>query len=482
MIYLRDALSWFINSDMPIIALLLIPLIWIIKKYLDRVADNATTGQLFKSVLAVFLFCAFSILAIVMFGNPNGTVGIWLACKFTKSNEKPIIIAIHPNDSFGVDQSRGLRRALQSDLDRIKIVELSAPYEDMKNNDVQGLVARLKNHVCKDNVVAVIGPSVTECTDSILSAIEDHNKNIPVFLGTAAPRELIGFGSRKLPLFRISSGVDERALEFASIAQSLAESNTPMLFLFESNRESEGKTYGEYLFQAIQNHIPNWKHLAGSNLVRSKEFRPKRISEEYERLNLKVELMKEQVVLLLGTGSDFRAVVESFYSIENTDEIKAKLGSWMNGWVFRQLAKSEKNYRWNLLFEITDVDWSRPIANIDIEKKTEFMYEFKELTPENRDAALFFDSASLAIQAYDQALEQSRRSDGTLPPIDDQAREKMTYWLKNTEINGVFGKIRFNDDGQNSSVTELTYCTLDVDSKRWIRIKNPQAFLSNQQP
>lgn len=366
------------------------------------------------------------------------------------TRKKPKIIGVYPGDAFGPLRSQGLH-AFVDDFPEVKVVDLeSATIADMKTNDVDGLVAELSSMLKNDNVLGVVGPPITECTRTIVEAIAASEKSVPVILESAGARSAIGweeFGDR-VPIFRISSGVDRRASEIAWLIEDLVLKNRVVRLLIEQHPGAGQRTYGEHLYEEIKRCIDAWTDYVNRGLIDATYFRTDDIASEMASIESLAQ--SGAVILLLGLGHHYRSIADAVYRTdEKAPGARSPLVSWMVAYSIDAPFREDGNYHNELLYEITDLNIIDAGPKPELYRK--FQTEFGAPTPAVRDQAFSFDAGYCLLEAYHSVVERSfPRRPGYYPKLDENALRRVVETLRSELYRGITGDIRFGQSGQNN--------------------------------
>lgn len=382
----------------------------------------------------------------------------------------PVVLGIYPNELFGDDQRVGVTSALSgSDID---VIHLTDTLDAMKGRDTPELIAALEENLKKRNVIAIVGPSITELTPQVLDTVKESGRKPAIILTTAAPRRVIGWDDRDLPLFRVGSGVDERAKQFAHLARNTIESGTELVVFYESVPMSSEKTYGEEFFDGIKRQLPEWNTWTREGRVHDIQYLRGQIMQSISREEQRQHFYEKKMIVVVGLSMDYVELVVNLYRAD-VEPTAALLGGW-NTSQNLQLLGRELDLQHTMLFEMTDVVASPAEVRSRYDARR-FERDFGELDPAKRQAAVAYDSALVIAQAAKIAREQA---DGA--PIDSDDIVKL---LKDRTFMGITGEIEFGDDGQNAgnaggrSLYNLTY---DPTSEEWSPIERFDTMLARE--
>jgi hypothetical protein len=388
----------------------------------------------------------------------------------------PIIVGVYPSDAFGPLHRDGLHAGLAPYANQLRVVDLEASYADMKADNAPQLLVQLRNLLTRENVVAVIGPPVTEFTRSVVKEVERSGLPVPIFVTSATSRAAAGWDEARVPLFRINSGVDERALEFVDLARAAVRENVPLVFLVETGLNSEERTYGQILFEAIARQIPEWKDWVDAGRVTRKPYERGSIVTEVARLDPDTYLSRRQLIMLLGVGRDYRAFVESYYKADSVPR-QTVVGGWMNAYdaepAYRQAA-----FQWQRMFELTDSEVD-PSQSDDAARRR-FENEFGASSPAKRDQAFSFDAGAFVAETLREAVGDASATAEL--HVTEKFLRSFAQALKDHHAHGVTGDIRFGASGQNQGAADdallLSYVQFLGPDAGWRRLGGPQDIVA----
>jgi len=147
--------------------------------------------------------------------------------------KEPSVVAIYSRGDFGELHLKGLLGILHES--GLHVVELGVPSKTLKEPGLdedafsKAVDEPLRRALMTNEVVAVVGPCHTNAVPRVLGIVQAVNPGIPVFIESPISREALGVSpeSRQLsnlgPVYRISSGVEERALELKNKLQHYGE-------------------------------------------------------------------------------------------------------------------------------------------------------------------------------------------------------------------------------------------------------------------
>jgi hypothetical protein len=344
----------------------------------------------------------------------------------------PVVLGIFPSDSFGIDQSDGLKAAFR-DTPAIEVRDLVAPIDAMKRRDAPELIEGLKANLADRNVIAIVGPSITEFTPEVLKVIEESGRNPAIILMTAGAREDLGWNESPLPIFRVGSGVDERAEQFARLAQNAIASGVDIVLMVESVPNSNDPSYGELFFSKITDRLPRWAQWYDQGRVRSINYRRGAIMDSVSLPRLRRIFDQKKMVIVVGLSADYRTLVENLYRAQDPPRA-ALLGGWNNSHDL-QLLSERTELQFDRLFDMTDV-YRSPADVRGLPDSRRFEDEFGALSPNVRNVAVTFDSGLVIKQAVSQI-------EGEI------TAERLVEVLRGQRFNGITGEVSFVAEGPN---------------------------------
>lgn len=394
----------------------------------------------------------------------------------TSNSGRPVVIGIYPEGGFGTLHKQGLHAALERNADVLDIVDLTATYEAMKTNQASHIAEQLRKLITTRNVVAIVGPPVTEFTETVIRTVYLTGRRPPVFITSAAPRGPIGWNRYDVPLYRINSGIDERAEEFASFATLAVQRGVRLVFLVETGANAEDKIYGSLVLHEIVRRLPDWNDWVESgDKITLIKFRRGKAGEELADREDAV-LDETKVIMLLGVGDDYADVVQEYFKASDPRR-RAVFGGWMNAYRVESLYRKGR-YQWPMLLELTDIQMDRIAGNAEA---SAFESRFGRISPANRDRAFSFDAGSVVASVFARTLAE-KPADAQNTRIDDQFHAAMVTRLSTLQIRGITGPIKFNRVGQNVGLLQtqsrrLTYTIFDGATMRWRPLSGPEELL-----
>lgn len=382
----------------------------------------------------------------------------------------PVVIGIYPTDSFGPSHKRGLHLALESQAPGTSLIDLEAPLDAMKRRNAPQIIAALKAALRDRNVVAVVGPSVTEFAPQAIAAITESGRRPALLLTTAGPRRAIGWEDSDLPIFRVGSGVDERARQFATLATEAIEQGRNLVFLVERTANDAGETFGELFFHAISQFLPRWAEWVDGGRISRVNYERGRAVDSLRELEQADIFDRENIVVVLGIGGDYAAIANAFFAAD-APRRRAVMGGWMTAHAVVP-PFSDRPLQFDRLFDISDV-WAAPDDRAGDAALRIFRREYGELTPARRDEAVTYDSG-LVIAAAIAAT-------GPQP-----TPEQIVDYLHDRTFRGIAGDIRFGANGQNEGPVggngALNIVRYDPASRRWTRLSSISVSIQETGP
>jgi hypothetical protein len=382
------------------------------------------------------------------------------------TDHKPTLVGIYPEDQFGIAQRNALQFIEQLHPSDVDVVHLQLPLERMKQGQIRPILRDLHHLLRTRNVLAVIGPSVSEVVAPVLTLIDTVAPEVPTFLLSAIASETF-LGRHKMPLFRLSSGIDARAEEFAAFVDEADRKGAKVRFLVERNAgPTEPEAYGEQLLRRVVGALGDsrWRKLLREQVVTMTDFPQGDVAASFPELEQSIG--SADVVILFGVGGDLKEVLERFYRIDASGVApKARIVGWMNAWAFPQLAKRGA-YHWQLIFEVTDAPLSSD-GQLLGEIQREFASKFS-VGPHTRDEIYAFDSGYAPLQAYLSAAKGfPAPENGQYYRVHGAIRSKIAQSLGANPFNLVSGRVVLANGG--NARERLIYTRFDPRIGTWVR-------------
>ena len=350
--------------------------------------------------------------------------------------DKAIVLGIYPNESFGIQQSNGLKASLEG-FPALMVQDLEAPISAMKGREAPKVIEDLQAFLEDRNVVAIIGPSITEFTPEVLNVIEESGQRPAIVLTTAGSRADLGWNDSNLPIFRVGSGVDERAAQFKVLAERAISQDIGITFMIETNPDSDAKTYGELFFDRVSEVLGEAKleSWLSDGRVSTRTFIRGSINDAFSTPEQQAVLEEDRLIVIMGLSGDFRDLASNQFRSDQPAR-KAILASWNNS--HQVLAASEMTaLQTNRLIDMTDVFEAAQYNGDKPVELTQFEGLFGPISPRWRLEAVAFDSGVIVKQAASE-IEGEITADA------------LVAVLRSRSFNGVTGRIFFNSTGQNT--------------------------------
>ena len=350
--------------------------------------------------------------------------------------DKAIVLGIYPNESFGIQQSNGLKASLEG-FPALMVQDLEAPISAMKGREAPKVIEDLQAFLDERNVVAIIGPSITEFTPQVLNVIEESGQLPAIVLTTAGSRADLGWNDSNLPIFRVGSGVDERAAQFKVLAERAISQGIGITFMIETNPDSDAKTYGELFFDRVtevvgEDKLASW---SSDGRVNTRNFIRGSINDAFSTPEQQAILDENRLIVIMGLSGDFRDLASGQFR-EDQPVRKAILASWNNSHQVQAVSEMTALQTGRLIdmtdvFEAADYNGDKPV------ELTQFEGLFGPISPRWRLEAVAFDSGVIVKQAASE-IEGEITADA------------LVAVLRSRSFNGVTGRIFFNSTGQNT--------------------------------
>jgi ABC-type branched-subunit amino acid transport system substrate-binding protein len=351
-------------------------------------------------------------------------------------SDKAIVLGIYPNESFGIQQSNGLKASLDG-VPALMVQDLDAPLSAMKTRDAPKVIEDLQTFLSQRNVVAIVGPSITEFTPQVLDVIEESGQRPAIILTTAGSRADLGWKDSDLPIFRVGSGVDERAAQFKLLAERAISQGIGVTFLIETNPESEAKTYGELFFDRVSEELGEAR-LEGwlsDGRVNTRTFIRGSINDAFSTPQQQAILDQNRLIVIMGLSGDFKDLASGRFRADQPAR-KAILASWNNSHQVQAVSEMT-SLQTDRLIDMTDVFESADYNGDKPVEIAQFESLFGPISPRWRLEAVAFDSGVIVKQAASE-IEGEITADA------------LVAVLRSRSFNGVTGRIFFNSTGQNT--------------------------------
>lgn len=411
---------------------------------------------------ALVVFIA-GMLALQLGGGFGGSSSARLA---GVPEDKAIVLGIYPNESFGIQQSNGLKASLDG-FPALMVQDLDAPIDAMKGRDAPKVIDDLRAFLAERNVVAVIGPSITEFTPEVLKVIEESGQRPAIVLTTAGSRADLGWKDSDLPIFRVGSGVDERAAQFKVLAERAISQGIGITFMIET-AQTDAKTYGELFFARVseelgQERLDTWK---SQGRVATQEFTRGAINDVFATPEGQAMLDENRLIVIMGLSGDFKDLASGQFRADQPAR-KALLASWNNSHQVQALTEMTQ-LQTGRLIDMTDVFESASWTGEKPEEIVQFESLFGTISPRWRLEAVAFDSGVIVKQAASE-IEGEITADA------------LVAVLRSRSFNGVTGRIFFNSTGQNTGdaggLQRFYNVSYDPSSNGWREVGNLGALM-----
>ncbi|WP_343307973.1 hypothetical protein AAHN97_12530 [Chitinophaga niabensis] len=441
----------------------------IVKEQIDK-KHKQYILQVTVVIIFIVLFFLTAILLLFKWPGQKETSSIFKSVRFTK--EVPKVVGIYPKDTFGPDQKKGLHAGLRNADLAFKVIDLDfLSTSQMKTGDIQPLLDTLQQLIRSENVIAIVGPSVTECTDDILELMLQLKSKIPIFITSAASQDFLKWKkfSNNVHLFRTGSGIDQRA---DLIANFLKETDITRnsLFLIEDNKEH--KTFGRMYYEQLVNRSDILSNAIAYRHIDTFYYNLEDFPRMYKYLNK--EISKYECIFILGVGECFTRIIDSFYVPFRYKGKLPKIGGWMNAYSLNnRLGKPETQLYNNKIFEITDINLHRAL-NYDVspDKHIRNFEKFigHRLNPGARDIGIAYDAAICISETY-QAISDSLERKGTddFLKLDNKTLNIFAALMKSIPFEGVLSKVRFTNEGINENIS-MDCAYYDSTVNQWQRM------------
>ena len=382
--------------------------------------------------------------------------------------KSPKIIGIYPKDIFGVNQKEGLVAAQNDYNNGIDLIHLDfLSYTELKSGRIEKLEDTLDYLLEHENILAIVGPPITESVDEVLNLLFDKNTKIPIFNTSAASKQYLNWPRliQKLNLFRIGTGTDDRAKSMADFLKKHSSGIKKTLILLETNPDGE-PTYGETFLHELNLASPEFVNYTSSGEI---------VVEEYSRTDMQTlnDAFRDNykhfnAVFLFGVGTPYRWIIDNFYRGAISPDSLPKFGGYMFGYALNdELESNASNIVNNRVFEITDLDLLATAGLGPSTTQRVFTRGFGELHPGLRDEASYFDVGICINEAYNQLLSRIETPQlSSYPSFTGDAVSELVKILKSTTYDGVSGPINFDKNGQNTR-TILRTAVFDSERNEW---------------
>lgn len=383
--------------------------------------------------------------------------------------DKAIVLGIYPNESFGIQQSNGLKASLEG-FPALMVQDLEAPIDAMKGREAPEVINDLRAFLEERNVVAIIGPSITEFTPQVLEVIKESGQRPAIVLTTAGSRVDLGWHDSDLPIFRVGSGVDERAAQFKVLAERAIAQGIGITFMVETveGSDEDTQTYGELFFKRVSEELgdtrlANWQ---ADGRVETRNFTRGAINDAFSTPEGQAILDQNRLIVIMGLSGDFKDLASNQFRADQPAR-KAILASWNNSHHVQALTEMTA-LQTNRLIDMTDVFESAGFTGEKPEEIAQFESLFGPISPRWRLEAVAFDSGVIVKQAASE-IE------------GDITADALVAILRSRSFNGVTGRIFFNSTGQNTGdaggLQRFYNVSYDPSSEAWREVGNLGALM-----
>jgi hypothetical protein len=390
------------------------------------------------------------------------------------TTKQPLLVGIYPSDAFGIAQSNALHKVAALYAGQVRVIDLQVSLNNMKQGSIDTILRDLRVLLRTENVLAVVGPSVTEAVIPVLDTVFAADPTVPTFLLSAASADTYAGRATRQPIFRLSAGIDTRAREFSDFVRMAQEQGTRVHFVVEkSSGSTGGPSYGEQLLVKVSKEFtPDvWTRFQSRNHVGTTTYTQGNVEEAFDELERAVAT--DQVIVLFGLGGDMKKIVERFYAVRAGERPPAaRVVGWMNAWALSRLARNGA-YHWPLVYEVTDAYFGSD-GQVPSEVTRAFTSTFT-LGPQSRDEIFAFDSGYAPLQAYLRTAEKfGKLEPETYYRLDGPFRQAVTAQLKTTPFELVSGTLDLSKRG--SATGQLVYTQYDSTSGRWVSADIDEIF------
>jgi len=388
--------------------------------------------------------------------------------------ELPRVVIIQPSTEFGTLHLQAVRYALEPVAPgAAHIQDCDAPLAELKVGRADVCIEKLKSWLKNEDVVAVVAPAVTEATRAVIKAVDESGLRIPVMVTSAAPRSELFWSGRVVPVYRISSGVDERADELDHLARKFIEAGKNVLLLVEHSINTSTRNYGAQLEGFIRGRDEQfWASKLQSGALARLEYQPGNMAASCEKV--RGFATSYPIMFFLGIGGDFRVLVSQ---CARDISPRPKFLGFMNAYALEEERLSGAKVL-DSVFEITDLDLARPGSlSATPESANRFVQRFGNVGPAVRDQAFSYD-LGLVLAGALTAIRDARRNNPKLSYKG--ALEIMDSSIGKTNLIGVTGRLRFGPAPENTHMqnraTDLNLMSVDLRTNRWAPT-GPEALL-----
>jgi hypothetical protein len=184
--------------------------------------------------------------------------------------KKMAIIAIFPLDSFGPNCRDGFLTAMHAETNIMPVMIDDVTIAEMKAGKTQFIDQHLRNAFATYNVLGVIGPPISEIASQIASSVADLNSKVPVLLTAAisANDPIWPILRQRLPMFRVGSGVGQRAAEVQTFLTHLLSQGKKIVFLVEHHATPDALSFGVMFFHDVEKQMNDFSNISTNDYQR----------------------------------------------------------------------------------------------------------------------------------------------------------------------------------------------------------------------
>ena len=403
--------------------------------------------------------------------------------------DKPVVIGIIPSNSFGLGQQNGVKETLGGNP-RYTYYPLTAPVADMKARQAEDLLAELDLILDNREVVAIVGPSITEFTPIVLERVEESGVEPAIVLLTAGSREVVGWENSSLPIFRVGSGMDERSAQFAETARGAIGRGVNLVFLVENAPEpvpgpngepappieldengEPKKTYGQFFYDQITKELDDLAQWQAAGRATTIDYTAGRITETFAGEESQQIFNQRNLIVVLGLSADLSDLVGRFYNTEQAPRTAMVAGWNISGRMLELDEDEAYGLQYERLLDMTDV-YRRSSEGDAPDYIASFVDTFDNpVLPSLRNEAVAFDSGLVIKQAADNM-------EGEITAA------KLVSSLRRDRFVGVTGRIYFDPEGRNTGhaggLSPLYSLTYDPAARSWRRINSLDELFARQ--
>ena len=386
------------------------------------------------------------------------------------TQKSPTIIGIYPSDNFGIDQVKGLEAAFSNTALPISYNHMNQfSTKQLKSKDGSNkLMNKLNKLIQNENVLGIVGPSITECTDDVLKSLDEINSKIPVFILSAASDEFLGWSKKRenLNLYRIGSSISKRAEDFGRVLSKSSRIGKVVMIVEKNLKTPDIVSFGELFYHELKKNKELKSLLDDGTIKRIYYESDSEVCKESISSAFKEAIsFGAEYVFSIGVGSEIKHIVEEFYKEKNPD--LPKYGGWMHGYMLNdELLADSSLINGAKIFEITDINFNTSIKSSHTEY---FETLFGKLHPGHRDIALTYDAATILISSLERMYKDSET------PLSDKIKldSSVYMYLANEYIESESFNLTIMNgkfvDGQNSSL-QLQMGLFEPETMSWEHI------------